>query len=75
MDISDFDFKNIEIPAIARGAVLPHGVEAELMNQEKEKILRKQQRRHEWRMEIFSLIGGGIMGFITSLIFWLIERG
>lgn len=69
MDISDFE--NIEIPAIARGAVLPYGVEAELMNQEKEKILRKQQRRHDWRIAIFGGLGGGVMGFLTSLLFWL----
>lgn len=73
--MNDFNFENIEIPAIARGEVLPHSVELETMMKEKEKLLLKKQRRHEWRMEIFSLIGGGIMGFITSLIFWLIERG
>lgn len=72
MDISDFDFENIEIPAIARGEVLPHGIGEELMKQEKEKILLKQQHRHDWRIAIFGVVGGGVMGFLTSLLFWLI---
>lgn len=35
---------------------------------------RKRQFRHDWRIAIFSILGGSISGFVTSLIFWLITK-
>lgn len=65
------DFKK---PHIANGDFLPHGVSLEIMKQEKEKHLLKAQRRHDWLIALFGVIGGGAMGFITSLVFWLMSE-
>lgn len=34
----------------------------------------KKQRKHDWIIAIFSTISGGIMGLISSIIFWLITK-
>ena len=60
--------KKTDLPPIVRGEVLPFSFyEA---NQEEE--LRKQQRRHDWKIAFFSVIGGTVGGIISSLIVWLI---
>ena len=49
----------------------------ELQQQEllsKEEQRKKEQRQHEYRLTLFNIIGGGIAGLITSLIFWLITK-
>ena len=66
--------QNFKNPHIAKGDFLPPGISAEMMKQEKEKYLLKSQRRHDWLIAIFGVLGGGIMGFITSLVFWLIAE-
>lgn len=38
----------------------------------KEKDREKRQFRHNWKIAIFGVLGGGIAGFITSLLFWLL---
>lgn len=30
--------------------------------------------KHDWRIVVFSTIGGGLMGLITSVIFWLLTK-
>lgn len=71
MNNKDLNLDDFKIPAIAEGKVLPIGIEHELMKQEKEKHLRKQQRRHDWCIAIFGVLGGGVMGLLTSILFWL----
>lgn len=39
-----------------------------------EKELRKKQFRHDWKIAIFSTLGGAIAGFLTSLLFWLLAK-
>lgn len=39
----------------------------------KQEELRKQ-KNHDWKIAIFSTLCGGIMGFITSLTFWLLSK-
>ena len=39
----------------------------------KEKELRKQQWRHDFRIALFSVIAGGISGIITSIILLKIQ--
>ena len=34
----------------------------------------KEQRQHDWKIAVFSTMGGSIAGLITSLIFWLITK-
>lgn len=38
------------------------------------KEFSKKQFRHDWKIEIFSTLGGAIAGFLTSLIFWLLAK-
>lgn len=63
-----------KIPDIAQGKVVPDIVWMKEMEEAKEKELRKKQFRHDWRIAIFSLLGGGIMGFVTSFVFWIITN-
>ena len=42
--------------------------------EQKAEKLRKQQYRHDWKIAIFNTIAGGVAGFITSLVFWLIKK-
>lgn len=37
-----------------------------------EKELRKKQFSHDWKIAIFSTLGGAVAGFLTSLLFWLL---
>ena len=64
----------MKIPNIADGKVLPPGIELELMKQEKEELLRKKSLRHDWMIAIFSVLGGGVMGLISSIIFCLCTK-
>lgn len=73
MNLNDVDLSNIETPKIAHGKVIPYGIIEADLKAEKEKALRKQQYRHDWLIAIFGVLGGGVMGFITSLVFWLIQ--
>ena len=44
----------------------------EAERQRKEEI--RQQRAHNWHIAVFSSVAGGVMGFLTSLAFWLITK-
>lgn len=41
---------------------------------EAEHLNRKKQFRHDWSIAAFSVFGGAVAGFATSLIFWLITK-
>ncbi len=74
MGYSHKDIKNIQIPTLATGTVVPRGTgDFEQARELKEKHLRKARRRHDWLIASFGVLGGGVMGFLTSLIFWLIS--
>ena len=59
------------IPRIATGQVVPsfHNIQ-----QAKEDEKERKQRKHDWRIAIFSVIGGGLMGLLASFIFWLCTK-
>lgn len=69
------DLENINLPKpprLAEGKSLPvMEYEIKLMKEEYE---RKRQFRHDWLIATFSAISGALFGFLTSLIFWLIEK-
>lgn len=66
------DFKP---PVMATGKVIPGGIlTPEKIKELKETERIKKQNAHDWKIAIFSTIGGGVMGFITSLIFWLVTK-
>lgn len=66
------DFNNIRLPysKIANGELLPYSYYQEL----KKETERKRQFRHDWLLATFSALSGGVFGFLTSLIFWLISK-
>lgn len=77
MNLDDFNNVNIpEMPKLAKGSSLPQmnalaEAEFQQLKQERE---RKKQFRHDWLIASFSAVSGAVFGFITSLIFWLIEK-
>lgn len=80
MNTDLFDkIKNVDVPPIpnlAKGTSVPLQtvkLEAEV-KEAKEKEIRKETYKHNWRVTVFGAIFGAISGFITSLIFWLIEN-
>lgn len=42
--------------------------------EQKAEKIRKQQFQHDWKVAIFNAVAGGVAGFITSLIFWLVTK-
>lgn len=64
------DFK---LPEMSKGAIIPDGVIEQQIKEAKEKELRKQQWRHDFRVALFSAVAGGIAGVITSLIVLYIQ--
>lgn len=57
-----------DIPPIAKGTMVPNNILEQQIKEAKEKELRKQQWRHDFRIALFSAVSGGIAGFITSAI-------
>lgn len=62
------DLKNMPIPEIAKGTVVPNGILEQQIKEAKEKELRKKQWRHDFRIALFSIISGAVAGFISSAI-------
>ena len=65
-----------EIPPIAKGTAIPlqtGRLEAELKAY-KDKSIRKEGYRHNWKIAVFSSVCGGISGLLGSLLFWFIEN-
>lgn len=64
----------MQLPSLPRGSVIPNFSsisEAEKIIQEN-KI--KEERIHDYKVTILSVIGGGIAGFISSILVWLITH-
>lgn len=59
------DFK---LPKISKGTIIPDSAIEQQLKEAKEKELRKQQWRHDFRVALFSVIAGGISGLLTSAI-------
>ena len=62
------------LSGIAGGCVLPYKVEEQFRREQREKQQLKEQRRHDYMVALFGCVGGGVMGFLTSLLFWLITK-
>lgn len=64
-----------DIPSIAKGTAIPSSILAEYEYKElKQEYERKRQFRHDWLIASFSALSGAVFGFLTSLVFWLIEK-
>ncbi|NBH24708.1 hypothetical protein D3Z60_02595 [Lachnospiraceae bacterium] len=57
-----------DIPPIANGTAIPNGILEQQIKEAKEKELRKQQWKHDFRIALFSVVSGAIAGFISSAI-------
>lgn len=57
-----------DIPNIAKGTIVPNEILEQQLKEAKEKEIRKQQWKHDFRIAAFSVISGGIAGFVTSAI-------
>ena len=68
----ELSLKYFEPPTLAQGKSIPI-LESEF-KQRKEEYERKRQFRHDWMIATASAISGAIFGFLTSLVFWLIEK-
>lgn len=64
----------MKLPPLVKGQVVPYNVQEKQLQDERENSRRKIQYRHDWLIAIFSVVGGGIMGFLTSLIFWICTK-
>lgn len=64
------DFK---LPEISKGIIIPNGIIEQQLKEAKEKELRKQQWRHDFRVALFSSVVGGIAGIVTSLVVLYIQ--
>lgn len=62
------NLSKIDIPDIAKGTALPLSVYEKQIQDAKEKELRRQQWKHDFHIALFSVLAGGIAGFITSAI-------
>lgn len=63
------DFK---LPEMSKGTIIPNGIIEQQLKEAKEKELRKQQWRHDYRVSLFSATIGALFGFIASLITMLV---
>ena len=59
------DFK---LPEMSKGTIIPDSAIEQQLKEAKEKEIRKQQWRHDFRVALFSVIAGGISGILTSAI-------
>ena len=64
----------MKIPELAKGTVIPNGIQEQWLKEAKEEELLKKQFRHDWFLACFSIITGAIAGLISSFIFWLITN-
>lgn len=61
-----------KIPPIAQGSVIPNGIEELWLKEAKEKETLKKQRRHDFLIATYGILGGFVSGVASSLIvLWL----
>lgn len=57
-----------DIPEIARGAVIPDEMQLLWLKEAKEKEALRQQRRHDFLIATYGIIGGIVGGVVSSVI-------
>ena len=62
------DLKNFPIPEIAKGTVIPTGIQMQQIKEAKEKEALRQQRKHDFLIATYGIVGGIISGVASSLI-------
>lgn len=67
------DLKNIPIPEIAKGTIIPDGIQMQQIKEAKEKEALRQQRKHDFLIATYGIVGGIISGVASSLIVLYIQ--
>ena len=67
------DLKNFPIPEIAKGTVIPTGIQMHQIKEAKEKEALRQQRKHDFLIATYGIVGGIISGVASSLIVLYIQ--
>ena len=67
------DLKNFPIPEIAKGTVIPTGIQTQQIKEAKEKEALRQQRKHDFLIATYGIVGGIISGVASSLIVLYIQ--
>lgn len=62
-----------DIPDIASGKQIPMGVQEQLIKEAKEKDALRQQRKHDFLIATYGIVGGIISGTVSSLIVLYIQ--
>ena len=62
------EFMDLDLPDIARGVVIPDGIQNLWLKEAKEKEALKKQRRHDFLIATYGIIGGIVGGVISSVI-------
>ena len=63
----------MKLPTISKGTVMPSGIQDSFLREEKEREAIRQQRRHDFLIATYGIIGGIIGGAISSVIVLLLE--
>lgn len=63
----------MKLPNISKGTVMPSGIQDSFLREEKEREAIRQQRRHDFLIATYGIIGGIIGGAISSVIVLLLE--
>ena len=66
--------KDFELPKLASGKIVPGDLSYQKYKEAKALEEQKRVFKHDWKIQIFSVLGGAVSGFITSFIFWLITN-
>lgn len=67
------DLKNFPIPDIAKGTMIPNGILEQQIKEAKEKEALHQQRKHDFLIATYGIVGGIISGVVSSLIVLYIQ--
>lgn len=63
----------MKLPNISKGTVMPSGIQDSFLREEKEQEAIRQQRRHDFLIATYGIIGGIIGGAISSILVLLLE--
>lgn len=67
------DLKNFPIPEITKGTIIPDGIKMQLLKEAKEKEALCQQRKHDFLIATYGIVGSIISGVTSSLIVLYIQ--
>lgn len=64
----------MKIPKLPRGSIIPTPPNWNNLLELKENETLRKQYIHDYKIAILGIVGGGITGFISSIIVWLITK-